>query len=109
MFRAICDSGSGRGGGGGAGSGARAGSGAGGSPASNGRVLPGRTKRSGGFAAGSGGATATGGRVDPTPAEMVAARDGRARETRPFGSWLIAIAMALVLADVALRRFTVRT
>jgi hypothetical protein len=35
-------------------------------------------------------ATATGGRVDPTPAEVVAARDGRARETRPFGSWLIA-------------------
>jgi hypothetical protein len=50
-------------------------------------------------------AIATGGRVDPTPAQVVAARDGRARETRPFGTWLVAVAMALVLADVALRRY----
>jgi Ca-activated chloride channel homolog len=51
-------------------------------------------------------ATATGGRVDPTPAEVIVARDGRAQETRPFGAWLVALAMALVLVDVALRRST---
>jgi hypothetical protein len=49
-------------------------------------------------------ATATGGRVDPTPEDVLRARDGRAHETRRLDGWLLPLVMALVCADVALRR-----
>jgi Mg-chelatase subunit ChlD len=49
-------------------------------------------------------AAATGGRVDPTPNDVLRARDGRAHETRRLDGWLLPLVMALVLADVALRR-----
>jgi hypothetical protein len=50
----------------------------------------------------------TGGRVDPEPTAVLAARGGVARETRPLAPWLASFALAMVLADVALRRWTVR-
>ena len=49
-------------------------------------------------------AAATGGAVDAAPAAVVAARPGTRRERRPLATPLAALAIALVLADVALRR-----
>lgn len=49
-------------------------------------------------------ARATGGRVDPAPADLLRVRDGRARQTTRLDGWLLPLVMALVLADVALRR-----
>ena len=50
-------------------------------------------------------AARTGGRVDPEPGAVLAARGGVARQTRPLAPFLIPIALALILADVALRRW----
>jgi Ca-activated chloride channel family protein len=50
-------------------------------------------------------AARTGGRIDPEPAAVLAARAGVARETRPMTPLLIPFALALVLADVGLRRW----
>jgi Mg-chelatase subunit ChlD len=49
-------------------------------------------------------ARATGGRVDPSPAEVLAARRGTTRESRPLAGVLVPLALACLLADVALRR-----
>jgi len=49
-------------------------------------------------------AAATGGRVDPTLDDVLAAPAGVARRTVPLDGVLIPLALALVLADVALRR-----
>ena len=50
-------------------------------------------------------AARTGGRVDPEPSAVLAARAGMARQTRPLAPFLIPLAMMLVLADIALRRW----
>ena len=49
-------------------------------------------------------AALTGGRVDPRPAEVVAARPGVGRRSVPLAGLLVPLALALVLADVAIRR-----
>ncbi len=49
-------------------------------------------------------ARATGGTVDPDPSAVVAARPGMRRERVPLTPVLVPLALALVLADVALRR-----
>jgi hypothetical protein len=49
-------------------------------------------------------ATRTGGGLAPEPAAVLAARAGTARRTRPLETWLIPLALLLVLADVATRR-----
>lgn len=46
----------------------------------------------------------TGGRLDPDPADVVRARPGTARRAVPLDTWLIPLAIALVLADVWTRR-----
>jgi hypothetical protein len=51
-------------------------------------------------------AAASGGRVDPEPAAVLATRAGFTRERQPLAAWLVPIALAAVLADVALRRGT---
>jgi Mg-chelatase subunit ChlD len=48
-------------------------------------------------------AARTGGRVAPSAAEVVAARAGTAREIRPLGDVLAALALVALLADVFLR------
>jgi hypothetical protein len=50
-------------------------------------------------------AARTGGRVDPEPAAVLAARPGMARESQPLAPVLVPVALLLVLADVALRRW----
>jgi secreted protein with Ig-like and vWFA domain len=50
-------------------------------------------------------ATRSGGQVDPEPSSVLSARPGSARETRPLAPLLVPLAMMLVLADVALRRW----
>jgi hypothetical protein len=42
--------------------------------------------------------------VDPSPAEVLAARRGTTRESRPLAGVLVPLALACLLADVALRR-----
>jgi Mg-chelatase subunit ChlD len=49
-------------------------------------------------------AAATGGRVDPLPADVLAAPPGAVRERRPLAGLLVPLVLALVLADVAARR-----
>jgi hypothetical protein len=49
-------------------------------------------------------AAATGGRLGPEPRAVVAARAGAAREQLPLAAPLAVLALALFLADVALRR-----
>jgi Mg-chelatase subunit ChlD len=49
-------------------------------------------------------AARTGGRVDPAPAEVVAARAGVGRARTPLDGVLLALALAALVADVALRR-----
>jgi Mg-chelatase subunit ChlD len=49
-------------------------------------------------------AAATGGAVDPEPAAVLAARAGVRRERRDLAPLLVPLVLALVLADVALRR-----
>ncbi|MCC6765838.1 MAG: VWA domain-containing protein [Deltaproteobacteria bacterium] len=49
-------------------------------------------------------AAATGGAVDPEPARVFAARPGVRHETLPLDGVLAPLALALVLADVAIRR-----
>jgi len=49
-------------------------------------------------------AARTGGRVDPEPADVLAARGGVARTRTPLETPLVALALAAILADVALRR-----
>jgi Ca-activated chloride channel family protein len=49
-------------------------------------------------------AASTGGVVDPEPAEIFAARPGVRHEHTPLAAYLVPLALALVLLDVALRR-----
>jgi Ca-activated chloride channel family protein len=51
-------------------------------------------------------AAETGGRVDPAPADVLRARPGTRRRSVPLDGLLVPLALALVLADVALRRFS---
>jgi Ca-activated chloride channel homolog len=48
-------------------------------------------------------AAVTGGRVDPAPADVLAARPGSSRDRQPLATPLALVALLLVLADVALR------
>ena len=49
-------------------------------------------------------AALTGGRVGPHPADVVAVRPGVGRRSVPLVGLLVPLALALVLADVAVRR-----
>jgi Mg-chelatase subunit ChlD len=49
-------------------------------------------------------AAVTGGRVGPEPADVLVARPGVRRRAMPLDPFLVPLALALVLADVALRR-----
>jgi Ca-activated chloride channel family protein len=49
-------------------------------------------------------AALTGGRVGPEPADVLVARPGVRRRAMPLDPFLVPVALALVLADVALRR-----
>ena len=50
----------------------------------------------------------SGGRVGPEPADILAARAGTGRERRPLEGWLVPLALGLLLAEVATRRFARR-